>query len=480
MHDIEEARAVLQGVFGHEDFRGLQAPVIANTLQGKNSLVLMPTGMGKSICYQIPALVFDGLCVVVSPLIALMKDQVDQLRGRGVDASFINSSLTRKERESRYRALRSGEGRLLYVTPERFRKQEFLEALATRKVSLLAVDEAHCVSEWGHDFRPDYTRLGEIRAQLGNPVTQALTATATTEVQNDIALQLGLAGNMDLFHGGVERPNLACSVDLVYDDTDKLDRILALLRKARGSCIVYFSLIRTLEHFSRLLAKAKTPHAMYHGKLEAGQRRRIQDEFMSGRQRLVLATNAFGLGIDKEDIGLIVHAELPGSLESYAQEIGRAGRDGLPAQCALLYAQEDLLIQMDFTEWANPPVDYLQTIAGLLHDHPQEANSGGEAFFAERLIWKGKRDPRLDTALALLDRFGVTQGCLESHNLRVLGDLPENLCDVELRAEKRQRDLMRLQQMVAYANSDDCRRRVIHAYFGFEEKRDCGICDNCA
>ena len=417
--------------------------------------------------------------MVVSPLIALMKDQVDRLQSLGVDALFINSSLARAERENRYRRLREGRGRLLYVTPERFRKQEFLDALSSRKISMLAVDEAHCVSEWGHDFRPDYTRLGEIRALLGNPVTQALTATATQEVQQDIALQLGLAGEMRLFHGGVERPNLACSVDQVYDDKDKLEHILALLKKARGSSIVYFSLIRTLEHFSRMLSKAGVSHAMYHGKLEPKPRRRIQEEFMSGRQRVVLATNAFGLGIDKEDIGLIVHAELPGSLESYAQEIGRAGRDGKPARCELLYAQEDLLIQMDFTEWANPPVDYLQTITSLLHDHPAEANSGGEAFFAERLIWKGKRDPRLDTALSLLDRFGVTQGSLETHNLSVIGDLPDNLCDTELRAEKRQRDLIRLQQMVAYANSEECRRRVIHAYFGFLEKQNCGICDNC-
>ena len=304
-------------------------------------MVIMPTGMGKSLCYQIPALLNDlqsgAVVLVLSPLIALMQDQVQSLARRGIDATFINSSLDRKERESRYQRLAGGDYRLVYVTPERFRKAEFREALSKRTLSLLAIDEAHCVSQWGHDFRPDYSRIKEIREQLGNPVTIALTATATQECRDDIYKQMGIAPDqIALFHQGIDRPNLSIQVTETWGDESKLEEIektLKLQDYRDGSVIVYFSLIKTLERFSDALLQRGVDHVCYHGDLPRRDRRRVQDQFMSGESDVVLATNAFGMGVDKEDIRVVIHAETPGSIESYYQEIGRAGRDNLPSLC---------------------------------------------------------------------------------------------------------------------------------------------------
>ena len=253
--NAQAALQILQQTFGHESFRGQQLPIIDTVLEGGNALVIMPTGMGKSLCYQVPALVHraaatdpSALTLVISPLIALMKDQVDSLRAKGVSASFINSSLTRSEREKRYDDLGNREYDLLYVTPERFRKEEFVQQLAKRNIRLLAVDEAHCISEWGHDFRPDYTRIQEFRALVGNPPTVALTATATPEVQHDIVRQLGLNGDeIQLFHEGIDRPNLDLEVIDVWGEDEKLAAIVKafeFIAEHGGSGIVYFTFSR--------------------------------------------------------------------------------------------------------------------------------------------------------------------------------------------------------------------------------------------
>jgi ATP-dependent DNA helicase RecQ len=473
----------LRRVFGHAEFRNSQRAIIERALGGGHSLVLMPTGMGKSLCYQLPAVAGGGLCVVISPLIALMKDQVDRLRGLGIDAAFINSSLDGAERRRRQALLARGGYNLLYVTPERFRKPEFLQALAERRVDLLAIDEAHCVSEWGHDFRPDYTRIGEFRQLLGNPTTLLLTATATPAVQQDILAQCRLdPAGVQVYHEGVERPNLRLSVNHCHGDGEKLERLLALLAKARGSRIVYFSLVRTLERFSALLGERGLDHLCYHGRLDAKPRRRIQEAFMNGDCPLVLATNAFGMGIDKADIGLIVHAELPGSLEAYAQETGRAGRDGLPADCVLLYDEQDLLIQMDFIDWANPSSDYLDRLLHLLDENPEELNSNGLEWLRGQLSHKNRSDFRLETALNLLDRFGVTEGDLSRRTLRCTEDLGgesgELLFDETHRKRKKLRDQQRLHELVKYIRLETCRRSFLHAYFGFTDP-PCGNCDTC-
>ncbi len=476
---MKKALDLLQSLFGHQEFRARQEEIIDALLAGKHCLVMMPTGMGKSVCYQIPALLQDGLTLVISPLIALMQDQVSSLRTKGIDATFINSSLTAAQRQQRYEEVGAGLYKLLYVTPERFRKQEFVDILSRRTISLLAVDEAHCISEWGHDFRPDYTRLTEIRELIGKPTTIALTATATPEVQADIIKQLGLdPGEVTVFHQGIERPNLVVSVEEVFGADQKLAAILERRTQEPGNAIVYFSLIKSLESMSHMLYEQHIPHLVYHGRLEAGPRRAIQEEFMAGDNNLILATNAFGMGVDKDNIRLVIHAEIPGSMESYYQEIGRAGRDGKRADCILLYDQSDLLIQMDFIKWNNPEADFHSRLWQILHDDIDEVNSLGLEWLKDKMLFKQRADFRLETCLALFDRYGVTEGSLDRRNLRLCGPLAPQLHPEKI-AAKVLSEQKKLHLLVQYIKVQGCRKGLIHGYFGMDHAETCNACDNC-
>ncbi len=463
------AEKILKKTFGYNKFRGIQKKVIESVLDKQNSLVIMPTGSGKSLLYQIPALMQNGLTVVISPLIALMKDQVDTLIKKNIDAIYINSSLSQDEREQRYHNLKKGRHKLVYVTPERFRKKIFLNVIKKRTINLMAVDEAHCISEWGHDFRPDYTRLKEFRNAMNNPVTIALTATATPDVQKDIITQLGFKEkHVKLFHEGINRPNLKLETVPLWGESEKLNEILKIIKENPGNGIVYFSLIKDLEQMSELLIKKGIKNLVYHGKLETGKRKSIQEIFMSGKDTVILATNAFGMGIDKEDIRFVVHAQVPGSIESYYQEIGRAGRDDEPSLCVLLYDEQDLNIHMEFMKWNNPDAEFYHRAYSLMKADIERVNGEGIDYLKEQLTYKNRRDFRAETVISIFDRYGVIEGDIEKKNIRVISDIPENLVDQEYLNVKLKREQEKLYKMMLYAKLDDNRKEFIHQYFGLK------------
>ncbi len=487
---------LLRDRFGLESLRTLQGEIIGRTLAGRDSLVVMPTGSGKSLCYQLPALALPGrdeagpgVALVFSPLIALMEDQVGALKRRGIRAQYINSTLGKREREKRYERLGEGAYELIYATPERMHKPEFVRALerVPGGVKLLAVDEAHCVSKWGHDLRPAYQQVGQFREVLGAPVTIALTATATRAVREDIRATLGLdEASMPLIASPIDRPNLSLRVEPVWSDQDKLDAIGGLCARHAGTGIVYFSLIKDLERFEVELRRAAPDRevAFYHGRLDPRQKKRISRRFVEASpddRLLLLATNAFGMGVDKPDIRFIAHAQVPGSVEAYHQEVGRAGRDGEPSECVLLYNQDDLAIVHQFVEWQNPSADFLVEVWTAI----ERARVGEtrDDFDAEELrlavVGRGHRHGRgggqLEYALITLEKLGLIEPTSipgryrlsEPGDDRVEGRAIDDLIDAGAIDEKRKRDLSRLLDVVKLTQTEDI-RGYIAAYFDLD------------
>jgi ATP-dependent DNA helicase RecQ len=368
MPTIKEALTGLKEYFGFDDFRAGQREVIESILAGNDTVVVMPTGGGKSLCYQLPALLAGGAAIVVSPLIALMKDQVDALQARNLPATFINSSIAFEEQRDRIAAIRKGRYRLVYVAPERFRSTGFVEALKSIDISMFAVDEAHCVSHWGHDFRPDYLRLKHAVEAIGRPQVIALTATATPYVRSDIVEQLGMR-EPHAFVSGFDRPNLQINVVNTEKERDKILHIKSLASDyAGGSGIIYTSTRKSVDLVAQRLRAAGLDVTSYHAGMTEDERSRAQDAFMAGRTQMIVATNAFGMGIDKAEIRFVAHFHLPGSIEAYYQEIGRAGRDGLPSQCSLLFNYADKRTQDYFIEGSFPTPETItrvyQALAG--------------------------------------------------------------------------------------------------------------------
>ncbi len=350
---FDAARRTLREKFGYPDFRAPQVRAVQAVLSGRDALLVLPTGGGKSLCFQVPALLRDGLTVVISPLISLMKDQVDALERRGLRAAFINSTLGSGEAANRMAQARDGSLKLLYLAPERVEAGRTLTQLVEIGVSLLAIDEAHCISEWGHDFRPSYRRIGTIRERLGSPQTVALTATATPDVREDIVRQLALRAP-EIVVAGFDRINLTYHVAATRTQQDKDRASVRWLRDAAGPAIVYAPTRKAVERVTSVLVRARVKAVAYHAGLDDSLRQRAQDAFMHESVRVIVATSAFGMGIDKADVRLVVHHAMPGSIEAYYQEAGRAGRDGKPSTCVLLHSYPDRFTHEFFIEQAHP------------------------------------------------------------------------------------------------------------------------------
>jgi ATP-dependent DNA helicase RecQ len=429
--------------FRLSSFRPGQREVIAALIAGNDCLCIMPTGGGKSLCYQLPSIARAGLTLVVSPLIALMKDQVDSLTTLGIAATYINSSLSPAEAFDRINRMAAGQFDLVYIAPERLRSSLFLEKLRETQIQLLAVDEAHCISEWGHDFRPDYARLGRLRQRLNNPQTIALTATATPEVRRDIAEQLQLR-QPQVFITGFARPNLSFEVEQAFSDPDRDRILLEFLRETPGAGLVYSATRKGCEELAPVLAKTSGRKVgLYHAGLEPEARRRVQDEFMSGHTPIIVATNAFGMGIDKSDLRFVVHYNIPGTLEAYYQEAGRAGRDGLPSRCLLIYASRDRRIQEFFIDSAYPEPEVVAEVYDFLRaidDDPIELTLDE---IRERLNLP-IRSEGVSACEKLLEKCGALERLDARQNMaavRIDSDLP-TLVDLLPREAKAQRRVL--------------------------------------
>ncbi len=349
-----QARQLMERVFGFRDFRPGQESILEAIFSGEDTLVVMPTGGGKSLCYQLPGLILPGACLVISPLIALMKDQVDSLRVRELPAVSVHSLMSMGKQEEALNKIAAGTYKIIYVSPERLRNSLFMGALKKQPVSLVAVDEAHCISEWGHDFRPDYLRIRQSLDSLGRPQTIALTATATDRVREDIVSQLRLRAPRQ-FITGFDRKNLYFEVTPVKGAEEKLSLLASRLDGLQGGAIIYAGTRKSVENVVTYLNRQGIEASGYHAGMEEEDRSRIQEAFLEGCLNLIVAINAFGMGIDRSDIRMVIHQHLPGTVEAYYQECGRAGRDGEPSVCLLLFSANDRRLQEFFIESSYPP-----------------------------------------------------------------------------------------------------------------------------
>ncbi len=480
--NMDDAQRALRERFGLSDFRGRQREAIEAVLAGRDVLLTMPTGAGKSLAYQLPALLVEGLTLVISPLIALMKDQVDALQRKGIAATFVNSSIEARERRRRLQAAVRGELDLLFITPERFRSPTFREIQEQLNITRMAVDEAHCISQWGHDFRPDYSRVGAYRARIGNPPTIALTATATPQVAEDIVAHLHFADPL-VIRTGIERPNLFLASTAVFLAEEKLPILAERVRAMDGPGIVYSTLIRDLEELHVELQRRGIHSLVYHGKLAPRERRRMQERFMASEREVVLATNAFGMGVDKDDIRFVLHAQLPRTLEAWTQEVGRAGRDGKPAWCEMLYFEEDVAIQQNFVRWANPSREYLLGVLETLRSWGERVQTKDLDDLRDELLVKQRGDNRVAICLKWLEVLGITEGSFETHDLHVARELEAGeLPDFVGSEEKLDADLRGLLAMTRFAKEPgECRRASISRHFDLSVPQEpCGACDACA
>ncbi len=476
----EDLQDALHGLFGFSSFHPGQEEVIGRVMAGEDTLAILATGAGKSLCYQLPALLLGGTTIVVSPLIALMKDQIDMLAERGFRNNVaLNSTLSEDQETAALARVARGEVKIVFVTPEKLEDEQFLAMLKTIDIPLFVVDEAHCISQWGHDFRPAYLALGHVIQTLGKPTVLALTATATPAVREDILLQLGIPNTKTIVKG-FDRPNLRYEVIRAESEAAKLKSLKGLFETGlEGTGIIYTATIKNALEVQRYLHdQLDLPAAVYHSKLQKHDRVSVHELFMHEAIRAVVATNAFGLGIDKPNIRFVVHYDLPGSVEAYTQEAGRAGRDGDLSRCILLYRMSDTRVQNYFLTGKYPDIEDVQKIFGTLEYFGGQAD--GVSLADLRKISQLPLT-KLKVVLALLKkagfiemraraRYGLTDEALKNRELVL------NLTNYDT---KKSYDQSKLAMMLQYSETRGCRRKFILNYFGEDYAETCGQCDNC-